>query len=560
MKIRTKSMLSIALLTLIVFLGVHIFSEYLLLPSLDEVDNKEAQDNLIQVTNAINHSTENLNALLIDYSSWDDTYVFVQNPNQQYIDDNFIDGTFKNLQINFAAIIDNDRNVPYCQFYNLSTSTKISTPNEVNNILQSDTSIFSDAYSNATVSGMILIDNQPMLLSSAPILTSLYQGPPMGRMIFGQYLDNYQINPLEDILSFNFSIVPIDAFQFNNNQVFQTLQSNTQTSLVEDNGPDSISAYMLLNDIHSNRAFVLQITNQRVGYQEGQLLQIVLFGGSLVLSIVIATGFFVLFETAVVRPMNRLAANVRAMPLAARQFEKTDPMGSDELNIVSAAVKDTIDKKFEAMTAVSTVVAHDLRNPLAGIKNAVYVLNKNYAKDMDDRGKLMLKTISECVDYSDKIVIDLLDFSVKPKLDKVVTTPKELVDYVLKQFSPPNNIEVVNMTGNNCCIVVDKTKIVRVFSNLIKNAFDSMSNGGKLVISNKKLRNRVVVEFSDSGTGMSKETIGQLWTPFFTTKAKGMGVGLPICKKIVELHGGKIEVASTLNKGTTFSVYLPSNV
>jgi signal transduction histidine kinase len=559
MKVRTKSIVSITVLTLVVFLGVHVFSEYLLLPSLDEVDKKNAENNLIQVAKALNHNTENMQALLIDYANWDDTYNFVQNSNQQYIDSNFVDGTFKNLKLNFIAIIDNNRNVLYSQFYNLSTSTKIPTPNEVNNILQSDDTIFSESISNTTVSGLLLIDNQPMLLSSAPILTSLYQGPTMGRMIFGQYIDNYQINQLEDILSFNFSIVPLGDFQLKNNQVFQTLQSNIQTSAVENNNPNSISAYMFLNDINSNRTFVLQITNERVGYQEGQILQVVLFGGSLVLSFVIATSFFVLFETAVVRPMNRLAANVKAISFNGKKLDKTDNMGSDELNIVSAAVKDTIDKKFEAMLDVSTMVAHDLRNPLAGIKNAVYVLNKNYAKGMDDKGKSMLATIRECVDYSDKIVIDLLDFSTEFKLDKVITSPKELLDSVLSQFILPNNIHVVNMTDDNCFIVIDKNKIIRVFYNLIKNAFDAMPTGGELVISNKKLKDKVVVDFSDSGTGMSKEVIAKLWTPFFTTKAKGMGMGLPICKKIVELHGGKIEVASTLNKGTTFSVYLPTH-
>ncbi len=85
-----------------------------------------------------------------------------------------------------------------------------------------------------------------------------------------------------------------------------------------------------------------------------------------------------------------------------------------------------------------------------------------------------------------------------------------------------------------------------------------MPNGGKLVVTNRKVRNQVIVDFSDSGQGMSEETLRLLWTPFFTTKAKGMGIGLSICKRIVEAHGGKIKVKSALNTGTIFSVYLPA--
>jgi signal transduction histidine kinase len=99
--------------------------------------------------------------------------------------------------------------------------------------------------------------------------------------------------------------------------------------------------------------------------------------------------------------------------------------------------------------------------------------------------------------------------------------------------------------------------MTRVFSNLIKNSFDAMPSGGELLISDKLEKDKVVLEFSDTGSGMSKQDLEKLWTPFFTTKARGMGVGLPICKKIVEAHGGKIEVESAVNKGTTFRIYLP---
>jgi signal transduction histidine kinase len=104
---------------------------------------------------------------------------------------------------------------------------------------------------------------------------------------------------------------------------------------------------------------------------------------------------------------------------------------------------------------------------------------------------------------------------------------------------------------------VDKEKMKRVFVNIIKNAIDAMPKGGKLTIKDKKANNDLEVSFTDTGTGMTRDVLERMWAPFFTTKAKGLGLGLPICKRIVEAHGGNISVESTVEKGTTFKITIP---
>jgi signal transduction histidine kinase len=558
MKIRTKSTVFILLLTLFLFLVLQLFTVFVLSPSFNEVDKKEIRNNLIQVKNAIGNDIENLKGLLTDYSSWDDTYNFAQNHNQAYIDDNFVDETFMNLHLNLVAILDNNGNILYNQFFDLNNSIKIPSSNQVMSILQSHNEIFPETTNNATVSGLMLIDNQPMYFISAPILTSQYQGSPMGRMIFGQYIDSDQISKIQNTLNFNFTIEPLINFQQEHNQIAGQLESNPQTSIIEENSSERMSGYILMNEIHNDSTIVLTVTNQRVAYQEGQIIQYLFLGAAILFSSATAIGSFLLMESTVVKPMKSLAYSVKAMPLNSSGKKRNVNMGSDELNLVSSAVSETLDKKFEAMNDVSRMVAHDLRNPLAGIKNANYILNKKYGTMMGEDGKLMLEAIAECVEYSNKIVTDLLDFSTEIKLDKVESTPKQLVDSSLMQFKLESNVEIITDTSDDFKVFVDRERIMRVFSNLIKNAIDAMPSGGKLLITNRRrAKNQVVIDFVDSGIGMSKDTLEKLWTPFFTTKAKGMGVGLAVCKKIVEAHGGKIEVDSTINKGTTFSVYLP---
>jgi signal transduction histidine kinase len=150
----------------------------------------------------------------------------------------------------------------------------------------------------------------------------------------------------------------------------------------------------------------------------------------------------------------------------------------------------------------------------------------------------------------------LLDYSREIKLNFVEATPKALLKEVLSTFKIPKRIEVADETTDDP-MIVDKEKLKRVFVNIIKNAIAAMPKGGKLTISSRKIDDSIAISFTDTGVGMSKEVLEKIWTPFFTTKAKGLGLGLPICKRIVEAHEGKITLESTPNKGTTFTVTIP---
>jgi signal transduction histidine kinase len=169
----------------------------------------------------------------------------------------------------------------------------------------------------------------------------------------------------------------------------------------------------------------------------------------------------------------------------------------------------------------------------------------------------MLDLIERNIAYSNKIINDLLDYSREIELEISEKTPKSIVKEALELVEIPKNVKVLDLTKNKPKIRVDAEKIRRVFVNLIKNAVEAMPKGGKITIKSTKTGENLEIIFSDTGVGMSKETLKRLWTPLFTTKAKGMGFGLAICKRFVEAHGGSISVKSALGKGTTFTVTIP---
>jgi signal transduction histidine kinase len=121
----------------------------------------------------------------------------------------------------------------------------------------------------------------------------------------------------------------------------------------------------------------------------------------------------------------------------------------------------------------------------------------------------------------------------------------------------PTNIEIINLTQSVPVITVDKVKISRVIVNIIKNSFDAMPNGGKLTITSCQSINSLELCFKDTGVGIPAEVQAKLWKPLVTTKEKGMGFGLAICKRVVDAHGGKIQVQSIVGEGSTFIVTLP---
>jgi len=219
-------------------------------------------------------------------------------------------------------------------------------------------------------------------------------------------------------------------------------------------------------------------------------------------------------------------------------------------------------EKLATVGELATMVGHDLRNPLQSIENATYYLNNELPRlppftPIPPKALEMLQIINDSVNYADKIIKDLHDFSAtkKPILQK--TNINTIVKETLSQAKAPEKVKLITELGHLPEIKADKDMIKRIFLNLAINGIQAMEKGGTLKVSTKKIGDTIEVSFKDTGIGIPKENIKKIFTPFFTTRAKGMGMGLPICKKFVEMHGGSIEVESEEGKGTTFTVKLP---
>ena len=237
--------------------------------------------------------------------------------------------------------------------------------------------------------------------------------------------------------------------------------------------------------------------------------------------------------------------------LESKVQERTLELQESQMELLKA-------QRLAAMGELARMVGHDLRNPLTGIAGATYYLRSKLAPKMTPKMLQMLELIEKDIEYSNKIVNDLLEYSGEVQLDLAKTDLRSIIEAAASLAKVPANIEVKNSTKSSLKATIDIEKMKRVFANIISNAVDAMPSGGKLTIRSKRSKGGLEIAFIDTGIGMSRDIVEKIWKPLFTTKAKGMGLGLSICKRVVEAHGGRIHVKSDVGEGTEFTVKIPA--
>ncbi|GEM_PF-1223652 len=221
-------------------------------------------------------------------------------------------------------------------------------------------------------------------------------------------------------------------------------------------------------------------------------------------------------------------------------------------------------EKLAVLGQLAGGVGHELRNPLGVISNAVYFLQMTLS-EADEITKEYLGIISSEVRNSTKIVSDLLDFARTRPAEREEIAVSALVTQVLEKQPPPEGVEVTTQIAPDLpAVYVDPRQIGQVLTNLVTNAYQAMPEGGRLMISvsedegigrrgDKETRRQgdslpvspspcLRVSISDTGCGISEENMEKMFEPLFTTKAKGIGLGLAVSKNLVEANGGSIEV------------------
>lgn len=216
-------------------------------------------------------------------------------------------------------------------------------------------------------------------------------------------------------------------------------------------------------------------------------------------------------------------------------------------------VRQLIEQEIEAMQ-----MAHELRNPLTTVKGFLQLIsNRNGMKNAP------LELVLEELDRANSIIADYLTLYKPLPKNFVDANINDIIKGVTDLFAPQaNRLGIViekRLDLDLPCLYADINQIKQVLVNLLENSIQAIGCGGEIIIRSylDKGKNHIVITISDNGPGFPGEMLKKDLTPFFTTKQDGNGLGLPVCKKIVNIHGGSIEIGNNPNKGSYVSISLP---
>ena len=216
-------------------------------------------------------------------------------------------------------------------------------------------------------------------------------------------------------------------------------------------------------------------------------------------------------------------------------------------------------EKLAALGELAGGVGHELRNPLGAIKNASYFLNMTLDQS-DPEVRETLGILEREVTTAEGIITSLLDYArARPPTRRKVNV-NEIVRQALSRVDIPQSISVIDeLDGSLPPVMADPAQLIQVFTNIALNAVQAMPGGGRLTLHTEARGDDwTAISFTDDGVGITPEDRDKLFEPLFTRRAKGIGLGLSITKMLVEGHGGSVEVASAVGRGSKFTVLLPA--
>ncbi len=293
----------------------------------------------------------------------------------------------------------------------------------------------------------------------------------------------------------------------------------------------------------------------------------------LLILVTIAMAAFISDE--ITRPLKMIQQRFSQMKLG-RKSEPIIYKGRDEIaglvNEYNRMMKELVhsidmlaqSERESAWREMAKQVAHEIKNPLTPMKLSVQHLLRSWRDNRENFDEYLERVTRTLIEQIDNLSFIASEFSNFAKMPKAVTEQINIIDSIrstLNLYSNTENVDFVfEHESDYVPVLADKEQLSRVFINLIKNAIQSIpdSRQGKIVISLIQNRNTIRISITDNGKGIPEELQNKMFTPSFTTKSSGMGLGLSIVKSIIVSFGGDITFKTKVNLGTTFIIELPA--
>lgn len=274
MNLRSKTLLIFGLtlfLATAVILGL---SFTVLIGSYSSFEERATKNAVEDVLKALNYKLSTLESICGDWSRWNETYEFVQDGNSRFINENLNPESLGNLKLDLMVFIDENGKIVHATGYNATTSDSYEVPDEILQKILSEKYFFTHTALVSSRSGYLSLNSSPIMLVSQPILTSTFEGPAAGTLIFGMFLDQNEIRELADYTSLNFTILSANTLPLEKSLQDQLVSShpiprNSSLILIQPSGPDTIYGYTTLPDTSNTGSYIIEVTGTRDIYNQG---------------------------------------------------------------------------------------------------------------------------------------------------------------------------------------------------------------------------------------------------------------------------------------------------
>ena len=512
----------------------------------------------------------------------------MENGNPDYPKVNFVDDVFNNLQLNLVMLVDTNGTIVYSRGYDLVAKKEVPVPPEMLQASQI-ASLGQFPVLDSSVTGILMLPEGPLCLSSRPVLTSDVSGPARGSLIMARWLNQARVASLADVTHLTLDLYPIDSSQLPSTVRSAIKTSSFTTIVVSPLDAQKIAGYAVITDLNDQPILILQTTIARDIYQQGQDSISVLLGFMLALGFVFCLVVALLLEYVILARIARLNADVAAIGGSIETAAYVRVTGKDELSNLGKAMNTMLDRLKLGQTEMIAMrnqavealhfksqflanVSHDLRTPLNAILGYSAMLQEGKLGVMSSRqveavthisqdAQSLMEQIDELLDYSrldvGKLTLNNADFSPEKLMESVYAIAAPLAQTKGLRFNHRITTDLPDQLNG------DFDRLRLILMNLVNNAIHFTGQGEVNLRFYKPDAAHWAMEVADTGPGIPFEVQKYIYEPFQQVdnsqapQGLGVGLGLTIVKQLTELMGGQVQIVSELNHGSTFTVVLP---
>lgn len=340
MSLRKKTLVIIGL-TMLGLIGiVYILARHSLMANVNELEEREIRRNSELAQNTLNDELTYLGTISRDWAAWDDTYAFIFDRNEAFIQSNVVDVTFTGLDINLMVFLDTSGQVVYARAFDLHSQRQVPIPAGIESHLSPGSPLLDHPDPESVRSGILTLGNELWLVSSSPIVTSGFEGPIRGVLLFGRLLDEARLQQLADSSRLSLSIIP---FQEAKSRLPLPKGDPPSVFLYQRVDGQTMMGYSLVSDVYGVPTFYLGIKIPRDIYRNSQTSILVLSLAVLASGILFGGVLLVIMERLVLARVEKLSKSVNQISESGDSSIRVEMSGTDELARLASTINRTMD-------------------------------------------------------------------------------------------------------------------------------------------------------------------------------------------------------------------------